>query len=96
MQTNLSNKSNKHSSVQFPNIHKVTDSTTVTSHAPSANMTLRPVETVLPSPLTVVGLVSMIKLRDEVSSEVGSPLIPAEKEETDDDKNSYTVCNLRS
>ena len=30
----------------------------------------------------------MIKLRDEVSSEAGSPLTPAEKEEADDDKKS--------
>ncbi len=50
---------------------------------------------VVPSPLTVVGLVSMEKLRDEVSSDAGSPLTPAEKEETDDDKNYvHIVCLL--
>ncbi len=33
----------------------------------------------------------MTKLRDEVSSEAGSPLNPAEREETDDDKKFCTV-----
>ncbi len=41
----------------------------------------------------MIGLASMAKLRVDVSSEAGAPLIPADKEETDDEKKSYTrVC----
>ncbi len=47
---------------------------------------------ILPLPLIVVGVVSIAKLRDEVSSEAGCPLTPAEREETDDDKKSCIVC----
>ena len=48
-------------------------------------------------PVTNWGRASMIKLRDEVSSEAGSPLTPTEKEEADDDKkscHSVFVCGV--